>query len=145
MEIQKTARKPLAGARSVNKNTGGQGTAFQDMLQKDQQKHSRERFEAMAAKIEEQGERLSRTRTAGDLRSYRKLVAGFMNDAVAYALSLEESGSRGPAGNSKVYRLVRQVDDELAKLTEQVLGESGGLPILEQTGTIKGLLVNLYT
>ncbi|WP_236634768.1 YaaR family protein [Alteribacter lacisalsi] len=141
----KAAGKPHTEPRTIHIKARRSGTAFQDMLQKDQEKHSRDRFDAMLLKMEDQAGRLARSGTARDLQDYKNLVADFLKTAVAFTLKREESRSGHRSGAEKVHQLVRKTDKELAALTEEVLTDQKGLSVMRRTGVIKGLLVNVYT
>jgi uncharacterized protein YaaR (DUF327 family) len=145
MDIIKAARKPHTEPRTLQMKARRTGTAFQDMLQKDHGKHSRDRFDAMLLKMEDQAVRLARSGTARDLQDYKNLVSDFLKTAVAFTLKREESRSGNCSGVEKIHQLVRQTDKELAALTEEVLTDQEGLSVLRRTGVIKGLLVNVYT
>lgn len=101
-------------------------------------------FEAMLVEVDEQGRRLSKSRTVRDLQLYKRLIRDFLQKAVSYGLELSESRSWFDP-NQPLQMIVKQVDERLMALTEEVLkSEAEPIRILGNLDEIKGLLINLY-
>ena len=144
MDVQKVGRASLN--RTTQKNTGTEAkVSFQEVMQKGKDNHAYERLNNLMMKIDDQGKTLSESRTVEELRKYKQLVKEFMDDAVKLGLSLEERKGFNRRGRTKVYKIVREVDQKLLNLTDAVLKqEKKGLDILNMVGEIKGLLINVY-
>jgi len=96
--------------------------------------------------IEAQGEKLSRYRTFRELTKFKRMVKGFLEDTVSKGLDLSKSSSFGFDGTHSTLALVKEVDQKLVELTEQVMDhEKKTVDLLGLIGEIKGLLVNIYT
>jgi uncharacterized protein len=101
-------------------------------------------MDGLLGKIAEQGELIARRRDMGDIRKYRELIASFLDCAMRSAYSTDKDGSYDARGRYKEYSVVRKINEEVEKLARQALEEQrDNLAILEQLGTIRGLLIDL--
>lgn len=118
---------------------------FKQMVQSHTQSLKNEELQQLMNKISEQGEKLARFRSFQDLVRFKHLIKGFLEKTVYDSYQLDSSFSFHPEGNSKQLQLVKEIDEKLAQLTEQVLEqEEKSVHLLDIIGEIKGLLVNLY-
>ena len=137
-----------SGVNSVQKRgqVATESVAFSEVMAKRRENVVYERMTRLVQDIEDQGEKLSKSRTIEEFRKYKQLVKSFMEDAVNNGLQLEEQRGLGWRGRTKVYKIVKEVDKKLVDLANTVLEkEQNGLNILGLVGEIKGLLVNIYT
>jgi uncharacterized protein len=119
-------------------------TPFRNFVQSQKDAGQAELFQAMLVEVEEQGRRLSKSRTVRDLQLYKRLIRNFLQKAISYGLELSESRSWFDP-NQSLQVIVKQIDEGLMTLTEEVL-KAGAEPIriLGTLDEIKGLLINLY-
>ncbi|WP_297990100.1 YaaR family protein [uncultured Anoxybacillus sp.] len=145
MEVQKVSRASLN--RVAKKDDAPmESVSFTEVMQKKKSDVLFERFQAMAQQIEAQGKKLAESQTVEDLKTYKKLVKQFLDDAVKNSLQLEEQRGFSRGGRSKIYKLVKEVDQKLVELTNAVLEkEKKGLDLLGLVGEIQGLIINIYT
>ncbi|WP_078597032.1 YaaR family protein [Evansella clarkii] len=145
MDVQRVGRTGMNGITQKKDNSTDPKITFQEIMQKGRDNQAYERLNNLMVKIDEQGKTLAESRTVEELRKYKQLVKEFMEDAVKLGLSLEERKGFNRRGRTKVYKIVREVDSKLLDLTNAVLNkEQKGLTILQLTGEIKGLLINIY-
>lgn len=145
MDVQRVGRTGMNGITQKKDNSTEPKITFQEIMQKGRDNQAYERLNNLMVKIDEQGKTLAESRTVEELRKYKQLVKEFMEDAVKLGLSLEERKGFNRRGRTKVYKIVREVDSKLLDLTNAVLNkEQKGLNILQLTGEIKGLLINIY-
>ncbi|UTR09510.1 DUF327 family protein [Evansella sp. LMS18] len=145
MDVQRVGRTGMNGISQKKDNSTDPKITFQEIMQKGRDNQAYERLNNLMVKIDEQGKTLAESRTVEELRKYKQLVKEFMEDAVKLGLSLEERKGFNRRGRTKVYKIVREADSKLLDLTNAVLNkEQKGLNILQLTGEIKGLLVNIY-
>ncbi|WP_088035703.1 YaaR family protein [Evansella clarkii] len=145
MDVQRVGRTGMNGITQKKDNSTDPKITFQEIMQKGRDNQAYERLNNLMVKIDEQGKTLAESRTVEELRKYKQLVKEFMEDAVKLGLSLEERKGFNRRGRTKVYKIVREVDSKLLDLTNAVLNkEQKGLNILQLTGEIKGLLINIY-
>ncbi|OEH92192.1 YaaR family protein [Bacillus solimangrovi] len=145
MDVQKINK---AGLNKVNQKKQGvsEKVSFQEVMQKGRDEKTYEKLSAMMKDIEKQGKTLSENRTVEEFRKYKKLVKDFMEDAVEFGLNLEERRGFNRRGRTKIYKIVKTVDQKLIDLTNEVLNkEKQQLDILNSVGEIQGLLINIYT
>jgi uncharacterized protein YaaR (DUF327 family) len=92
------------------------------------------------------GNRLAKSRNFKDLATFKGLIKRFVKKAVEGGLSLEESRSFDLYGNRRTLTIIKELDDKLIQLTDELLAkEQDSVLLLERIGVIKGLLINLYT
>ncbi|RKQ33008.1 YaaR family protein [Oceanobacillus halophilus] len=119
--------------------------SFNKMLRSQQVFYNQQQLDNLMKDITLQGNKLSRSRTFRDLAKFKKLVKTFLDETLSKGLSLQKKQSFGMNGNQNL-ALVKQVDEKLIELTEQVMNqEKKTINILGLIGEIKGLLINLYT
>ncbi|MCY8466793.1 YaaR family protein [Bacillus atrophaeus] len=96
--------------------------------------------------IEAFGKRLTKSRNFKDLSRFKGLVKRFVKEAVDNGLSHETARSFDLYGNSRKLGIVKEIDEKLIQLTEEMMNqEQPAIDLLERIGEIKGLLINLYT
>ncbi len=145
MEVQKVSRASLNRV-AKKEDVTMESVSFTEVMQKKKSDVLFERFQAMAQQIEAQGKKLAESQTVEDLKTYKKLVKQFLDDAVKNSLQLEEQRGFSRGGRSKIYKLVKEVDQKLVDLTNAVLEkEKKGLDLLGLVGEIQGLIINIYT
>ncbi|WLR50606.1 YaaR family protein [Bacillus tianshenii] len=145
MDVQKVNK---AGLNKINQKKQGvsEKVSFQEVMQKGRDEKKYEQLSAMMKEIEKQGKTLSENRTVEEFRKYKKMVKEFMEDAVEFGLNLEERRGFNRRGRTKIYKIVKTVDQKLIDLANEVLNkEKKQLDILNSVGEIQGLIINLYT
>jgi uncharacterized protein len=117
---------------------------FDKLFHEKSQADSRETLNKLLERITEQGELIARRRDINDVKKYRELVTKFLDEATHSAYQSEKDGAFDSRGRFKEYSVVRKVNAEVENLTRQVLDDQKeNLKILEQLGTIRGLLIDL--
>lgn len=100
----------------------------------------------MMEEITRQGDKLSKHRDIKDMKRYRTLIKGFLNEIVNRSHSFTRENFLDRKGRHRVYGIIRLIDqnlDELAK--ELVKDEQDHLAILSKIGEIQGLLLDIFT
>ena len=106
---------------------------------------SREAMDRLLEKIDEQGARLTNTPTYDELKAYRDLVKGFVDEAVGRMYQLHVQAGWDRMGRQKVYTTVRKIDRKLEELAEKIrTGHTEALDIVASHDAIRGMLVDLY-
>ncbi|QED49603.1 YaaR family protein [Cytobacillus dafuensis] len=145
MEVNKIKRTEMSNVQK-KKQVATESVSFSDVVSKKRENLVHEKLMLLQADIEDQGKNLAQSRTIEDLKKYKRLVKSFMEEAVNNGLKLEEQRGFFRHGRTKVYKLVKEVDQKLIDLTNEVLDkEKKGLDILGLVGEIQGLLINIYT
>lgn len=145
MEVQKVGKIDVTKVQGKN-NVPAESITFQEVMSKNRQQTVYDKMTKMVQEIEEQGKVLAENRTVDQLRKYKKMIKGFMEEAVQNGLQLEEQRGFNRRGRTKIYKIVKEVDKKLIDLTNAVLDkERKSMDILSIVGEIKGLLINIYT
>lgn len=132
---------------TTHKNTPNQvrsNISFQQVVRREQQRLHENELNRLIKDITTQGERLAKSRTFKDLARYKSLVKSFIKEAVQFGLELKEERSWSMNGDSRKLMIVKEVDEKLIQLTDDLLNqEKESIDILGLIGEIKGLLINL--
>lgn len=108
-------------------------------------------FEDILSRIESQGKILVQSPIYDNLIQYKDLVKTFMEKVVRNLYSVEENVTQARAaqlqiGQRKVYILIKEINKNLAELTEDVVKEQGNpIDIAAKVEMIQGLLMDIYS
>lgn len=100
----------------------------------------------MMEEIESQGNRLAKRHDIRDMKKYRTLVKGFLNEIVSRSHSFSRENFLDRKGRHRVYGIIRLVDENLDELAQELVKEEKDhLAILAKIGEIRGLLLDIFT
>lgn len=100
----------------------------------------------MMEEIEAQGNRLAKHHDIRDMKKYRTLVKGFLNEIVSRSHSFSRENFLDRKGRHRVYGIIRLVDRTLDDLAQELVKEEKDhLSILAKIGEIRGLLLDIFT
>ena len=147
MKIDGLGTRPTLASR--NMDAGHRAASlegdFASELEDQQGEMSREQLQQMLDKIDEQGQRLTKTPTYDELKEYRTLIKNFVGTAVGQMYSVNNKTGWDRFGRQKAYTTVRKIDRELENMAESIrLGQADQLSIIASHDAIKGMLVDLY-
>jgi uncharacterized protein YaaR (DUF327 family) len=133
-----------AQAAHSKKGTAEAASSFRQVLMDGTADANGKLLRDLLEKIGEQGERVAARTDIAELKKYRQMVTDFLHEALRCTYEAEKNSQFDAKGHYKEYAVVKKVDAELEKLTQQVLSEQrDNLGVLEQLGIIRGLLVDL--
>ncbi|WP_164670601.1 YaaR family protein [Virgibacillus doumboii] len=146
MKINQEMQSQLEKA-SYNQRAQTEGRpSFDGMVQSQTQKLKQQEIQQLMKNITIQGDKLARFRSFKDLVKFKRMVKGFLQETVYNGLDLQKSHSFSMDGNNRKLAIVKQVDEKLIELTEEIMNqEKKTVDLLGIIGEIKGMLVNLYT
>ena len=105
-----------------------------------------ERLNLMLQDITQQGERISKKNDIKDMQRYRLLIKDFLNEVVTRSHVFSRENFLDRKGRHRVYGIIRQVDDELDELAQELVkDEKDNIAILAKIGQIQGLLLDIFT
>ncbi len=136
----------LQGGQNAQAKRGTQSAAapFESFLKETGQAESRATLNGLLERITELGERIAHRRDINDVKKYRQLVSDFLDEAMRSTYQADRDRSFDGRGRLREYSTVKKINAELEELTGAVLDDQrGNLEILQQLGTIRGLLVDL--
>lgn len=146
MKINKDIRTFIDNKQLPSMKTAEISASFKTSMENQSSKLKFDQLTRMLTDIEAFGKRLTKSRNFKDLARFKGLVKRFVKEAVDSGLSHETSKSFDLYGNSRTLGLVKEIDDKLIQLTEEMMDqEKPAIDLLERIGEIKGLLINLYT
>lgn len=105
-----------------------------------------ERLTSMMNEITMQGDKLSKKRDIRDMKRYRSLVKGFLNEIVTRSHEFSRENFLDRRGRHRVYGIIRLVDENLDELAKELMkDEKDNLAILGKIDEIRGLLLDIFT
>lgn len=119
---------------------------FEQLVQSQSHKMKQQELEKLMQNITDQGERLARFRSFQDLAKFKRMIKQFLEETVYNGYQLDESTSFNPNSFTHKMTTVKEIDEKLIQLTNDLLDqEKQTVDLLGVIGEIKGLLINLYT
>lgn len=115
------------------------------LISKISEQELQEKLSGLMADITKQGERLKKHRDIRDMRQYRALIKSFLNETVYRSHSFSRENFLDRRGRHRVYGIVRLIDENLDKLSQELLTEEqDALAILNYVDEIRGLLMDIF-
>ena len=127
------------------KNTESTDSSFKfTLISNIEEKDLQEKLGSMMEQITEQGEKITKHMDIKDMRKYRELVKGFLNEVVNRSHKFSRENFLDRRGRHRVYGIVKLVDKNLDELAgELVKEEKNHLEIVGRIDDIRGLLLDI--
>lgn len=104
------------------------------------------RLTLMMEEITQSGKRLGKHMDIRDMRHYRGLIQGFMNEVISRSHKFSRENFLDRRGRHRVYGIVRLVNENLDQLAAELIkDEKDHLLILSKIDEIRGLLLDIIT
>ncbi|EGO65963.1 YaaR family protein [Acetonema longum] len=143
-KLTTSSPQPMSDRETVAKADPA-NSQFAFDLGKNKERLSKEKLNELLEEITEQGEKLASIPTYAELKAYRGLVSKFLNEVVTNMYAVDSQNGWDRQGRQKMYTTIKQIDQELAGLAEDVrAGQEKQIGIAAKLDTIRGLLVDLY-
>ena len=111
-----------------------------------EEKDLQEKLGNMMQEITDQGEKSAKHMDIRDMKKYRELVKGFLNEVVNRSHKFSRENFLDRRGRHRVYGIVKMVDENLDNLArELVKDEKDHLAIVGTIDDIRGLLLDVST
>ena len=111
-----------------------------------EEKDLQEKLNSMMEEITVQGDKISKHMDIKDMKKYRELVKGFLNEVVSRSHEFSRENFLDRRGRHRGYGIVRLVDKNLDDLAgELVKDEKDHLAIISKIDDIRGLLLDIST
>lgn len=105
-----------------------------------------QKLNSMMQEISTQGEKISKHMDIKDMRKYRELVKGFLNEVVKRSHQFSRENFLDRRGRHRVYGIVKLVDKNLDDLASELMKEEKDhLAIIGKIDDIRGLLLDIST
>ena len=146
MDIKVNDIKASSQIQSV-KSTASSDDSFKfTLISNIEEKDLQEKLGNMMQEITEQGEKIAKHMDIKDMRKYRELVKGFLNEVVNRSHKFSRENFLDRRGRHRVYGIVKMVDENLNNLArELVKDEKDHLAIVGAIDDIRGLLLDIST
>ena len=144
MDIKVNEIKASSQIQSV-KSTASSDDSFKfTLISNIEEKDLQEKLGNMMQEITEQGEKIAKHMDIKDMRKYRELVKGFLNEVVNRSHKFSRENFLDRRGRHRVYGIVKLVDKNLDELAgELVKEEKNHLEIVGRIDDIRGLLLDI--
>ena len=144
MDIKVNDIKASSQIQSV-KSTASSDDSFKfTLISNIEEKDLQEKLGNMMQEITEQGEKIAKHMDIKDMRKYRALVKGFLNEVVNRSHKFSRENFLDRRGRHRVYGIVKLVDKNLDELAgELVKEEKNHLEIVGRIDDIRGLLLDI--
>ena len=144
MDIKVNDIKASSQIQSV-KSTASSDDSFKfTLISTIEEKDLQEKLGNMMQEITEQGEKIAKHMDIKDMRKYRELVKGFLNEVVNRSHKFSRENFLDRRGRHRVYGIVKLVDKNLDELAgELVKEEKNHLEIVGRIDDIRGLLLDI--
>ena len=111
-----------------------------------EEKDLQEKLNTMMQQITAQGEKISKHMDIKDMKRYRDLVKGFLNEVVNRSHKFSRENFLDRRGRHRVYGIVKLVDKNLDDLAGELMKEEKDhLAIIGRIDDIRGLLLDIST
>ena len=111
-----------------------------------EEKDLQEKLGNMMQEITGQGEKIAKHMDIRDMKKYRELVKGFLNEVVNRSHKFSRENFLDRRGRHRVYGIVKMVDENLDNLAKELVkDEKDHLAIVGTIDDIRGLLLDVST
>lgn len=144
MKVQQDMRNQLDTTRKNKHKASTEKQSFHHLVQSQARMLEEQNIQQKMDDISRQGDRLARFHTFRELATFKRLVKAFMQEMVKGGLDLQLSHSFQLEGGNRKLILVKEVDEKLVELTDEMMRqEQKTVDLLGVIGEIKGLLVDM--
>ena len=137
----KTQSAAATDGKTVQEKPSGD---FAGLLKNVEEKDIVARLRIQADEIAKQGKKLADRVDIKELRTYKRMISDFLDEAVGNSRKFSKQSFLDRRGRHKVYAVIKKVNEELDELTKEVLSEEKDrIMILKRLDDIKGLILDI--
>lgn len=146
MDIRVNETNRAQSVDNTSKVSSGDDSFKFTLISNIEEKDLQQKLRTMMEDINEQGEKIARHMDIKDMRRYRELVKGFLNEVVSRSHEFSRENFLDRRGRHRVYGIVKLVDKNLDDLAgELVKDEKDHIAIVSRIDDIRGLLLDVTT
>lgn len=146
MDIKVNDIKPVPQVEAKAPVESGDNSFKFTLVSNIEEKDLQRRLTSMMQDITEQGDKIAKHMDIKDMKKYRELVKGFLNEVVNRSHEFSRENFLDRRGRHRVYGIVKLVDKNLDDLaSELVKDEKDHLAIVSKVDDIRGLLLDVTT
>jgi uncharacterized protein YaaR (DUF327 family) len=129
---------------TIQDSMADKGILFSKCIMDADVEHTRAVLLSLTEKIDAQGRLLAKKADIRELEKYKNMVREFLNRVVSEGYSFSKENSFEARGRSRVFAVVKKVDEKLDALAAEVLsGQADNLKILGHIDDIRGLILDI--
>lgn len=123
----------------------GENVDFQSHLVRAEDSNYEQHLDKLVRDIISRGETLAKKVDIRELKIYKKLIAEFLSLALGNSKKFSKKSILDRRGRHKVFAIIKNINNELDQLTQDVLnGESDNISLLQRLEDIRGLILDLF-
>lgn len=146
MDIKVNDVTPAAQTTPVKSQEKSDDSFKFTLISNIEEKDLQEKLGTMMQQITEQGEKIAKHMDIRDMKKYRELVKGFLNEVVNRSHKFSRENFLDRRGRHRVYGIVKMVDENLDNLAKELVkDEKDHLAIVGTIDDIRGLLLDVST
>ena len=146
MDIRVNETTRAQSVDNTSKVSSGDDSFKFTLISNIEEKDLQQKLRTMMEDINEQGEKIARHMDIKDMRRYRELVKGFLNEVVSRSHEFSRENFLDRRGRHRVYGIVKLVDKNLDdRAGELVKDEKDHIAIVSRIDDIRGLLLDVTT
>ncbi len=146
MDIRVNETTRAQSVDNTSKVSSGDDSFKFTLISNIEEKDLQQKLRTMMEDINEQGEKIAKHMDIKDMRKYRELVKGFLNEVVSRSHEFSRENFLDRRGRHRVYGIVKLVDKNLDDLAgELVKDEKDHIAIVSKIDDIRGLLLDVTT
>jgi uncharacterized protein YaaR (DUF327 family) len=148
LKVGETSGKPSSFLGITEKDekrvTSSKSSSFQNHLINAEEKSFDEYVNDVVSRIAEQSKKLGKNVDIRELKIYKGLIAEFLALAVGNSRKFSKQSFLDRRGRHKVYAIIKQIDEQLDLLTQDVLeNEKDNIKVLQRLDDIRGLILDM--
>ena len=146
LDIKVTDIKSATQVEAKAPVKSGDGSFKFTLVSNIEEKDLQGRLTSMIQDITDQGDKIAKHMDIKDMKRYRELVKGFLNEVVNRSHEFSRENFLDKRGRHRVYGIVKLVDKNLGDLADELLkDEQDHLEIVGKIDNIRGLLLDVST
>ena len=146
LDIKVTDIMPTAQIEAKAPVKSGDGLFKFTLVSNIEEKDLQRRLTSMMQDITDQGDKIAKHMDIKDMKRYRELVKGFLNEVVNRSHEFSRENFLDKRGRHRVYGIVKLVDKNLGDLADELVkDEQDHLEIVGKIDDIRGLLLDVST
>lgn len=144
MDIKVNDISSITQPEATKQVSSGDDTFKFTLVSNIQEKDLANKLNSMLEQIDEQGRKIEKHMDIRDMRKYRELVKGFLNEVVNRSHEFSRENFLDRRGRHRVYGIVKLVDKNLDDLAQELVkDEKDHIAVLSKVGEIRGLLLDI--
>lgn len=130
--------------KEERKAAGIADSSFKGQLREIQSDKCEENLRQLVHQIVEQGKKLGSKVDVRELKIYKRLISEFLDEALSNSRRFSKQSFLDRRGRHRTYSVVKNINDELELLTQDVLKEEkDNIGILQRLEDIRGMLLDI--